>query len=51
MKANSQNDLHESGRLISKTIKRTIRSPKKAAPATEELRGWAKSTLKSRNKS
>jgi hypothetical protein len=51
MKANGQNDLQESERTTSKAVRRAIRPPKKAAPATEELRGWAKSAIKSRNKS
>jgi hypothetical protein len=51
MKSSTTNDLHDREAPISKTIKRTIRRPRKAAPATAELRGWAKSAIKSRNKS
>ena len=51
MKSSATNDLRDHDAPISKTIKRTIRRPRKAAPATQELRGWAKSAIKSRNKS
>jgi len=48
MKANDLEDKEES---LGKRVKRTIRRPKKAAPAPDALRGWAKSSIKSRNKS
>ncbi|MGZ8899173.1 MAG: hypothetical protein ACXW3Z_03680 [Limisphaerales bacterium] len=51
MKSNAQNDLQQPERTISKTLKRAVRPARKSAPATEELRGWAKSAIKSRNKS
>jgi hypothetical protein len=47
----SRNDLRDTEHSLSKTLKRAIRKPRKNAPATEELRGWAKSAIKSRNKS
>ena len=34
-----------------KKIARKIRKPRKPAPAPESLRGWAKSSLRSRRKS
>jgi len=46
-----KNDLQGAERPISKTLKRAIRRPRKEAPATQELRGWAKSAIKARNKS
>jgi hypothetical protein len=51
MKPNSSNDLQEPEQSATKALKRTIRRPRKNAPATDQLRGWAKSAIKSRNKS
>jgi hypothetical protein len=50
MKSHSS-DLEERETTLGKTIKRSIRKPKKIAPAPESLRGWAKSAVKGRNKS
>lgn len=51
MKSNGQSDLQQPKRTIAKTLKRTVRPARKSVPATDELRGWAKSAIKSRNKS
>jgi hypothetical protein len=47
----NESDLQESDQNLRKTIKRAIRRPKKEAPAPDSLRGWAKSAVRSRNKS
>jgi hypothetical protein len=44
-------DLEETDRSIGKTVKRAVRRPRKTAPAAETLREWAKSAVKTRNKS
>ena len=44
-------DLQERSRGKLKTFSRAIRRPRKIAPEPETLRGWAKSSIKSRNKS
>jgi hypothetical protein len=51
MKSVENNDLRETDRPMLKNIKRAIRRPRKTAPVPETLRGWAKSSVKSRNKS
>jgi hypothetical protein len=51
MNTEENHDLEETNRPLSKRIKRTIRRPRKTAPEPETLRGWAKSSIKSRNKS
>ena len=51
MKSNSPSDLQEAEYSPAKSLKRAIRRPRKKAPATDQLRGWAKSAIKSRNKS
>lgn len=51
MKSNGQNELQQPERALAKTLKRTVRPARKAVPATDALRGWAKSAIKSRNKS
>jgi hypothetical protein len=47
----SPDDLRDTNRPLARTVKRAVRRPRKTVPASEELRGWAKSAIKSRNKS
>ena len=49
--AMKENELNERGRGPIKTLKRAVRKPRKIAPEPESVRGWAKSSLKSRAKS
>ena len=44
-------DLKEQNRSTVKKVVRAVRKPRKVAPASENVRGWAKSSLKSRSKS
>jgi hypothetical protein len=50
MKSRSS-DLAEKTPSVGRRVKRIILPPKKLAPAPGALRGWAKSSIKSRNKS
>jgi hypothetical protein len=51
MKPVENQDLQDTDQSIGKMVKRAIRRPRKAASGAEALRGWAKSAIKSRNKS
>ena len=51
MKSVENHDLQEPEQSVGKTIKRAIRRPRKVAPKPEVLREWARSSVKSRNKS
>jgi hypothetical protein len=44
-------DLQEPDQSLGKSIKRTIRRPRRGAPSPEALRGWAKSAVRNRSKS
>ena len=50
MKSDHNSDLHETDQPLGKKLKKAV-LPTKTAPAKEELRGWAKSAVKGRNKS
>ena len=51
MKRGLSKDFEDKDSSPIKKLKRAIRRPKKVAPEPETLRGWAKSSIKSRNKS
>lgn len=51
MKEMESRDLQDTHQSLVKTVRRAIRRPRKSAPAPDALRGWAKSSVKSRNKS
>jgi hypothetical protein len=50
MKRVESADLQEPEQPISAVVKRAVRRPKKPALAQDQLRGWAKSAIKGRNK-
>lgn len=51
MKEMPPSDLKPKDQSRIKSITRAVRRPRKLAPEPENLRGWAKSSIKSRNKS
>jgi hypothetical protein len=51
MKELEATDLKEKEQGLLGKLKSTVRRPKKLAPAPENLRGWAKSAVRGRNKS